>query len=338
MATRTTPSGWCGSPASGRATRGRSRRMTRRAAASGCRRIRFCFLCPQSLFKIHPDNDALFARVLAAAPGAQLVLFEGRHPALTAKYLARLDGALAREGLGARRARARAARNAVTTTTCGSIACATRCSTRSTGRAATRASTRSRADCRSSRCRDASCAAARARACCGSWAWTSSSRATSTTTSASRPGSRTMPPWRAALSTRIAAAHGRVFDDRAPVAAMAQFCAKRHSSGPLPPRRERGLPAPLARACVRVRRAAPPATPTRSLLRTRAHSGPCRTAASARPRRAARPRCPRAAPGPTRLRRRSSGTHRGRARSGLRSRLRPTGSPTRVPRSCDRRW
>ena len=25
-------------------------------------------LCPQSLFKIHPDNDALFARVLAAAP------------------------------------------------------------------------------------------------------------------------------------------------------------------------------------------------------------------------------------------------------------------------------
>ena len=27
-------------------------------------------LCPQSLFKIHPDNDALFARVLAAVPDA----------------------------------------------------------------------------------------------------------------------------------------------------------------------------------------------------------------------------------------------------------------------------
>ena len=56
-------------------------------------------LCPQSLFKIHPDNDALFAQVLAAAPRAHLVLFEGRHPALTAAYLARLDGALGAVGL-----------------------------------------------------------------------------------------------------------------------------------------------------------------------------------------------------------------------------------------------
>jgi CRISPR-associated protein Csy1 len=56
-------------------------------------------LCPQSLFKIHPDNDALFARVLAAAPRAQLVLFEGRHHALTAAYLARLDRALAAHGV-----------------------------------------------------------------------------------------------------------------------------------------------------------------------------------------------------------------------------------------------
>jgi len=57
------------------------------------------FLCPQSLFKIHPDNDALFARVLAAAPAAKLVLFEGRHAALTAKYRERFGAALAREGL-----------------------------------------------------------------------------------------------------------------------------------------------------------------------------------------------------------------------------------------------
>ena len=56
-------------------------------------------LCPQSLFKIHPDNDALFARVLAIAPRAHLVLFEGRHPSLTATYLARLDRALAAVGL-----------------------------------------------------------------------------------------------------------------------------------------------------------------------------------------------------------------------------------------------
>jgi len=55
--------------------------------------------CPQSLFKITPDDDALFARTLAAAPGARLVLFEGRHPALTRRYLARLDAALAAAGV-----------------------------------------------------------------------------------------------------------------------------------------------------------------------------------------------------------------------------------------------
>ena len=56
------------------------------------------FLCPQSLFKIHPDTDALFVRVLAAVPEARLVVFEGRHPALTAKYRARLAAAFARAG------------------------------------------------------------------------------------------------------------------------------------------------------------------------------------------------------------------------------------------------
>ncbi len=57
------------------------------------------FLCPQSLFKIHPDNDALFARTLAAAPAARLVVFEGRHPALTARYRARLGTAFAHAGM-----------------------------------------------------------------------------------------------------------------------------------------------------------------------------------------------------------------------------------------------
>jgi CRISPR-associated protein Csy1 len=50
-------------------------------------------LCPQSLFKIHPDNDALFARVLEAVPNARLVFYEGRDPALTAKFKARLSRA-----------------------------------------------------------------------------------------------------------------------------------------------------------------------------------------------------------------------------------------------------
>jgi CRISPR-associated protein Csy1 len=50
-------------------------------------------LCPQSLFKIHPDNDALFARVLEAVPKARLVFYEGRDRALTAKFKARVSRA-----------------------------------------------------------------------------------------------------------------------------------------------------------------------------------------------------------------------------------------------------
>lgn len=59
------------------------------------------YLFPQSLFKIHPDNDALLARVLAGDPHGVLVLFEDRHPAITARFLARLDAALAAHGLDA---------------------------------------------------------------------------------------------------------------------------------------------------------------------------------------------------------------------------------------------
>jgi len=51
---------------------------------------RVLFLCPQSLFKIHPDNDALFAAVLAANPKAMLVLFKGRHPRVTELMLRRI--------------------------------------------------------------------------------------------------------------------------------------------------------------------------------------------------------------------------------------------------------
>ncbi|MEO8751642.1 MAG: tetratricopeptide repeat protein [Casimicrobiaceae bacterium] len=48
-------------------------------------------LCPQSLFKIHPDNDALFARVMREIPSAWLVCFEGRDPQLSAKFRQRLS-------------------------------------------------------------------------------------------------------------------------------------------------------------------------------------------------------------------------------------------------------
>ena len=50
-------------------------------------------LCPQSLFKIHPDNDALFARVLEAVPDAYLVFFRDPEDAFTAVFRERLRSA-----------------------------------------------------------------------------------------------------------------------------------------------------------------------------------------------------------------------------------------------------
>lgn len=60
------------------------------------------FLCPQSLFKIHPDNDELYARVLAAVPDARLVLFAGGHPKLTDRYMRRFSLACDRYGVAIR--------------------------------------------------------------------------------------------------------------------------------------------------------------------------------------------------------------------------------------------
>jgi CRISPR-associated protein Csy1 len=59
-------------------------------------------LCPQSMFKIHPDNDDLVARVLAQSPAAMLVLFAERHPAITDRFMRCLAGALERRGLSVR--------------------------------------------------------------------------------------------------------------------------------------------------------------------------------------------------------------------------------------------
>jgi protein O-GlcNAc transferase len=60
---------------------------------------RTLLLCPQSLWKIHPDNDALFAELLLADPAALLVLFAGRHPAITAAFMRRLAAVFERHGV-----------------------------------------------------------------------------------------------------------------------------------------------------------------------------------------------------------------------------------------------
>jgi CRISPR-associated protein Csy1 len=61
------------------------------------------FLCPQSLFKIHPDNDDLFAAVLSANPEAALVIFDGRHPSVTARFTRRIAAAFERRRISPER-------------------------------------------------------------------------------------------------------------------------------------------------------------------------------------------------------------------------------------------
>jgi CRISPR-associated protein Csy1 len=63
---------------------------------------RALLLCPQSLWKIHPESDALFAELLAANPKALLVLFSGRHPAITDAFMRRLAAALESHGVAIR--------------------------------------------------------------------------------------------------------------------------------------------------------------------------------------------------------------------------------------------
>lgn len=56
-------------------------------------------LLPHSLFKLHPDSDALVAGVAARVPGARFVLFDGEHPAWRPQIQARLAPAFAAHGL-----------------------------------------------------------------------------------------------------------------------------------------------------------------------------------------------------------------------------------------------
>jgi CRISPR-associated protein Csy1 len=60
------------------------------------------YVCPQSLFKIHPEMDTLFARVLSADPQGVLLFFQAPARAVTEQFGARLQRALAAAGLPAR--------------------------------------------------------------------------------------------------------------------------------------------------------------------------------------------------------------------------------------------
>jgi CRISPR-associated protein Csy1 len=60
---------------------------------------RTAYLVPQSIFKIHPDNDALIAQVLARDPRGVAVMFASHHDRLTQDFAARLGRSLTARGV-----------------------------------------------------------------------------------------------------------------------------------------------------------------------------------------------------------------------------------------------
>ena len=52
-------------------------------------------LFPQSLFKIHPDNDAVLAALVHLVPGVRLVMFRGEHPRWHEQFIARVGAGVA---------------------------------------------------------------------------------------------------------------------------------------------------------------------------------------------------------------------------------------------------
>ena len=61
------------------------------------------YVCPQSLFKIHPGMDAVFAELLARDPQATLLFFQGQSKGATERFGARIQAALRARGLEPRR-------------------------------------------------------------------------------------------------------------------------------------------------------------------------------------------------------------------------------------------
>src|SRR5262245_10606880 len=57
------------------------------------------YVCPQSLFKIQPEMDAIFARLLEADPGGAIVFFQAPARAVTERFAARVQRAIAARGV-----------------------------------------------------------------------------------------------------------------------------------------------------------------------------------------------------------------------------------------------
>lgn len=57
------------------------------------------YLFPQSLFKVHPDNDALLVEILAREPRAVVVMFQSRFEPITQLFVDRLSRRFAERGM-----------------------------------------------------------------------------------------------------------------------------------------------------------------------------------------------------------------------------------------------
>ena len=172
-------------------------------AARACRCDTPLFLCPQALFKILPDDDERFARVLEAVPGSVLLLFEGRHRVATTTLMKRLSGTLAAKGL-APRERLRVLRACLARGLPADQRCLRRDARHASlvGRQQHARRDRVRpADRQSARAN--SCADGRRRRCCGWRAPAIRSPATKTTTCRSQRVSQPIGAWRGEIVGRM---------------------------------------------------------------------------------------------------------------------------------------
>lgn len=60
---------------------------------------RHLYVCPQSLFKIHPDNDKLYLEILAADDKAVIVFFQSEYRQITQSFLDRVTRAMVERGI-----------------------------------------------------------------------------------------------------------------------------------------------------------------------------------------------------------------------------------------------
>lgn len=68
-------------------------------AQLGMAEDRHVYVCPQSLFKIHPGNDDIFCELMARDEKAVLLFFQGNHAALTQQFSTRLSERMRAHGL-----------------------------------------------------------------------------------------------------------------------------------------------------------------------------------------------------------------------------------------------